>query len=99
MWQSASELGFVDSVGRPKLISTQVNATVMAYGQTGTGKTFTMLGAPAAPEAGQLPGDTTIASTPQVLKDLPSASGKCVMASATLNSRHLSMAPTVPIWG
>ena len=38
----------VDGVGRPKLISTQVNATVMAYGQTGTGKTFTMLGAPAA---------------------------------------------------
>ena len=32
----------------------------MAYGQTGTGKTFTMLGAPAAPEAGQLPGDAGV---------------------------------------
>ena len=37
-----------------------VNATVFAYGQTGTGKTHTMLGAPAAPEAGRLPIDAGV---------------------------------------
>ena len=45
----ASALGIVDSVLEG------YNGTIFAYGQTGTGKTFTMDGGPGPDDAGELP--------------------------------------------
>ena len=70
-----------------------VNATVMAYGQTGTGKTFTMLGAPAAPEAGQLPGDAGVIprAAASLFEALATGSADGTIVRATAHCSYLQI--------
>ena len=79
--------------GARNSISTQVNATVMAYGQTGTGKTFTMLGAPAAPEAGQLPGDAGVIprAAASLFEALATGSADGTIVRATAHCSYLQI--------